>query len=150
MWIFTFLPEWVIHLIFVAGILGIIAGFLLGFIPFVSRYKLPIQIISILVFALGVYLEGGLSDYKEWEFKVAEMQVKMAKLEAEGAKANVQIQEKVVEKTKVIREKGKDVIKYIDNVVVKKEEIVRYIEQCPVPKELIDVHNQATEIGGSK
>ena len=146
MWILSILPDAAIHIIFGLGILGTIAGFVLGFIPFVKTYKLAIQIISLLVLVLGVYLEGGLADYKEWELKVAEMQVKVAEAEAKSSNANVEVQEKIVEKTKVIREKGRDIIQYIDKEVVKKEEVIKYIEICPVPKDIIDLHNQAAEL----
>jgi hypothetical protein len=146
MWILSILPDAAIHIIFGLGILGTIAGFVLGFIPFVKTYQFAIQICSIIVLVIGVYLEGGLADYKEWELKIKEMEAKVAQAEAKSAITNVEIQEKVVEKTKVIREKGRDVIKYIDKEVVKKEEVIKYIENCPVPKEIIDLHNQATEL----
>lgn len=145
MWIFTIAPEWVIHSIFGLGVLGLIAGFVLGFIPFVKTYKLAIQVISILVFALGVYLEGGLADYKEWEFKAKELEVKVAEAEARAAQKNVEVQEKVVTKVQVVKEKGQDIVKYIDREVVKKEEVVKYIERCPVPQDLIDAHNKAVD-----
>ena len=146
MWILSILPDAAIHIIFGLGILGTIAGFVLGFIPFVKAYQFAIQVCSILVLVFGVYLEGGLADYKEWELRVKEMEAKVAQAEAQSANKNVEIQEKIVEKTKVIRERGRDVIKYIDKEVVKKEEIIKYIENCPVPKEIIDLHNQATEL----
>ena len=146
MFILSILPDAAIHIIFGLGILGTIAGFVLGFIPFVKTYQFAIQICSIVVLVIGVYLEGGLADYKEWELRVKEMEAKVAQAEAQSANKNIEIQEKIVEKTKVIREKGKDVIKYIDKEVVKKEEIIKYIENCPVPKEIIDLHNQATEL----
>ena len=146
MWILSILPDAAIHIIFGLGILGTIAGFVLGFIPFVKTYQFAIQICSIIVLVFGVYLEGGLADYKEWELRVKEMEAKVAQAEAQSANKNTEIQEKVVEKTKVIREKGRDVIKYIDKEVVKKEEVIKYIENCPVPKEIIDLHNQATEL----
>jgi len=146
MWILSILPDAAIHIIFGLGILGTIAGFVLGFIPFVKTYQFAIQICSIIVLVFGVYLEGGLADYKEWELRVKEMEAKVAQAEAKSAITNVEIQEKVVEKTKVIREKGRDVIKYIDKEVVKKEEVIKYIENCPVPKEIIDLHNLATEL----
>jgi len=146
MFILSILPDAAIHIIFGLGILGTIAGFVLGFIPFVKTYQFAIQICSIIVLVFGVYLEGGLADYKEWELKVKEMEAKMAQAEAQSANKNVEIQEKIVEKTKIIREKGRDVIKYIDKEVVKKEEVIKYIENCPVPKEIIDLHNQATEL----
>ena len=152
MWILSILPDAAIHIIFGLGILGTIAGFVLGFIPFVKTYQFAIQICSIVVLVFGVYLEGGLADYKEWELRVKEMETKVAKAEAESANKNVEIQEKIVEKTKVIREKGRDIIKYIDKEVIKKEEVIKYIENCPVPKEFIDLHNQAAELnkGASK
>ena len=146
MWILSILPDAAIHTIFGLGILGTIAGFVLGFIPFIKAYRLAIQVIALLTLVLGVYLEGGLADYKEWELKVAEMQVKIAEAEVKSAEKNVEIQEKIVEKTKVIREKGKDIIKYIDKEVVKKEEVIKYIENCPVPKDIVDLHNQAAEL----
>ena len=146
MWILSLLPDAAIHIIFGLGILGTIAGFVLGLIPFVKTYQFAIQICSIIVLVFGVYLEGGLADYKEWELKVKEMEAKVAQAEAQSANTNIEIQEKIVEKTKVIREKGKDIIKYIDKEVIKKEEVIKYIENCPVPKEIIDLHNQATEL----
>ena len=159
MWILSILPDAAIHIIFGLGILGTIAGFVLGFIPFVKTYQFAIQICSIIVLVFGVYLEGGLADYKEWELRVKEMEAKVAKAEAESANKNVEIQEKVVEKTKVIREKGRDIIKYVDRwntkeVIkevegperIRREEVIKYIENCPVPKEMINIHNQATEL----
>jgi hypothetical protein len=152
MWILSILPDAAIHTIFGLGILGTIAGFVLGFIPLIKTYRLAIQIISLIVLVFGVYLEGGLADYKEWELKVAEMKVKVAEGEVKSANANVEIQEKIVEKTKIVREKGRDIIKYIDKEVVKKEEVIKYIENCPVPKDIVDLHNQAAELnkGASK
>ena len=146
MWILSILPDAAIHIIFGLGILGTIGGFVLGFIPFVKTYQFAIQICSIIVLVIGVYLEGGLADYKEWEIRVKEMEANVAQAEAQSANKNIEIQEKIVEKTKIIREKGRDVIKYIDKEIVKKEEIIKYIEICPVPKEIIDLHNQATEL----
>jgi len=60
----------------------------------------------------------------------------------------------VVEKTRVVREKGEEIIKYIDKwntkeVMVegperiKREEVIKYIENCPVPAAVIDAHNAA-------
>ena len=146
MWILSLLPDAAIHIIFGLGILGTIAGFVLGFIPFIKAYRLAIQVVALLTLVFGVYLEGGLADYKEWELKVKEMEAKVAQAEAQSANKNTEIQEKVVEKTKVIREKGRDIIKYIDKEVIKKEEVIKYVENCPVPKDIIDVHNQAAEL----
>ena len=159
MWILSILPEAAIHIIFGLGILGTIAGFVLGFVPFIKTYKLAVQVISLIVLVLGVYLEGGLADYKEWELKVKELEAKIAQAETKSSEKNVEIQEKIVEKTKIVKEKGRDIIKYIDKwntkeVIkevegperIKREEVIKYIENCPVPKEMIDIHNQAATL----
>lgn len=143
MWIISILPEWAFHLILTLGIIGTVAGFALGMVPAIKQYKIPIQVISLLVLSLGLYLEGGLADYKEWEARVKEMEAKVAVAEEKAKTVNVEVQEKIVTQTKVIREKGKDIIKYIDKEVVKTEEVIKYVENCPVPKEIIDIHNDA-------
>lgn len=146
MWILSILSEAAIHTIFGLGILGTIVGFVLGFIPLVKAYKLAIQVIALLLLVFGVYLEGGLADYKEWELKVKEMEAKVAQAETKSSEKNVEIQEKIVEKTKVVRERGKDIIKYVDREVVKNQEVIKFIENCPIPKEIVDLHNQAAEL----
>ena len=146
MWIFEWLPDAVTHIIFLTGAVGVFAGFVLTFIPFVKQYKLAIQISSIFVFALGVYLEGGLADNKEWTAKVKELEGKLAVAEEKSKTANVVVEEKVVTKTNVIKQKGRDIIQYVDREVVKNNEVIKYVENCPVPKAVIDAHNQAAKM----
>jgi hypothetical protein len=143
MWIFEWLPDAVTHIIFLTGAVGVFAGFVLTFIPFVKQYKIAIQIASIFIFALGVYLEGGLADNKEWTAKIKELEAKIAVAEEKSKTANVIVEEKIVTKTQVVKEKGKNIVQYIDREVVKNNEIIKYIENCPVPKELVNIHNQA-------
>jgi len=156
MWIFEWLPDAVIHIIFLVGALGVFVGFVLTFIPFVKQYKLAIQIASLFIFALGVYLEGGLADNKEWTAKIKELEGKLAVAEEKSKTANVVVEEKIVTKTNIVKEKGKDIVQYIDRwntkeVIkevegperVRREEVIKYIENCPVPKEMINLHNQA-------
>jgi len=143
MWIFTILPEWVIHLTFGIGVVGIILGFLLGFIPFIKTYKLAIQIISILVFSLGVYLEGGLADYKEWEFKASELRVKLAEMETKMAQADTKVVEKVVTKVQVVKEKGRETIKFVDREVIKYDTKFLPGGQCEIPQEFFKAYNDS-------
>ena len=137
MWIINWLPEFVVHLIFLAGVVGTIAGFVLGFIPFVSKYKLPIQIISLLLLSLGVYLEGGLAEKAKWELRVKEMEAQVAKAEAEAAKVNTVIVEKVVKEKEFIKVKGQKVIEYIDR------EVKVFDENCTVPDVAIKAHDMS-------
>lgn len=145
MWIINVLPEWAIHAVFSLGVIGVLASFLLSFIPLISKYKLPMQIISLVILVLGVYLEGGLADHKEWQLKARELEVKVAEAETRAAQKNVEVQEKVVTQVQVVKQKGQDIIKYVDREVVKKEEVIKFVEKCPIPQDLIDAHNKAVE-----
>ena len=137
MWIINWLPEAFVHIIFLAGVLGTIAGFVLGFIPFVSKYKLPIQIISLLLLSLGVYLEGGLAEKAKWELRVKEMEAKVAAAQAESQKTNVQIVEKIVTEKEYIKVKGAKVVEYIDR------EVKVFDSNCTVPEVAIKAHDMS-------
>jgi hypothetical protein len=137
MWILNFLPEFVIHLMLLIGIVGVVAGFVLGFIPFISKYKLPIQIISILILAVSLWLEGGISNENKWQLRVKEMEKKVAEAEAKSGKVNVQIVEKIVTQKEYIRIQGERVVEYIDR------EVKVYDNQCKIPDAAIKAHNMA-------
>ena len=155
MWILHFLPDgflnFVVNSILVVGFISTILTLfvinrLLIWFPAIAGYYRLIQAVSVAVFLLGVYLKGSYSTEMQWRERVAELQARVAQAEAQSTTANTVVQEKIVEKTKVVRERGRDIVKYVDREVVKKEEIIKYIEQCPVPKEIIDLHNAATEL----
>lgn len=145
MWILSFLPEWVFHILLIAGVLGTIAGFVLGMIPIVKQYIIPIRVISLIVLSLALYLEGGLADNKEWELRVKEMEAKVAQAEAMASKENVKIVEKVVKKTEYITRRGQDVIQYVDREIVKYDTKFAPGGMCEIPKEFIIAHNKAAE-----
>jgi len=146
MWLLNLMPDWFYHLIVILSILGLIVASVLKFVPFVSTYRLPIQVISVLLLVFGVWMEGGIVNEAKWEARVKELEEKVKIAEEKSTEKNVEIQERVVTQTKVVREKGRDIIQYIDREVVKKEEIVKFIENCPIPKDIIDAHNAAATL----
>lgn len=143
MWILSFLPDWIFHIILLVGVLGLIAGFLSGFIPLVNKYALPIQLVSLLMFSIGLYAAGGLENNKKWKAQVEEMDLKIKAAETKSEEANSKIEIKVIEKTKTIRDKGDAIITYIDREVVKDKEIIKFVENCPIPDILVNTHNAA-------
>jgi len=146
MWLLNLMPDWFYHLIVIVSILGLIVASVLKFVPFVSTYRLPIQVISALLLVFGVWMEGGIVNEAKWEARVQELEEKVKIAEEKSTEKNVEIQERVVTQTKVVKEKGRDIIQYIDREVVKKEEIVKFIENCPIPKDIIDAHNAAATL----
>ena len=147
---FSLVPDsilnWVYWAIILIGLTGVLAGWIGKFIPFYGNYIKILQPIGIVLLVAGVWLRGGYDTEMAWRAKVAEAEAKVAVAEQKSQETNTVIEQKIVEKTKVIKGKTEYITQYLDREVVKKEEIIKYIEQCPVPKEIIDIHNQATEL----
>ena len=149
-WMVGLVPDAVLSglywAIIAAGVTGVLAGWLSKWIPFYGNYVKILQPVGIVLLVLGVWLRGGYDTEMAWRAKVAEAEARVAVAEQQSKETNTVIEQKIVEKTKVIKGKTEYITQYLDREVVKKEEIIKYIEQCPVPKEIIDIHNQAVDI----
>lgn len=170
MWLLSFLPtaflEFIINAVLVASIVGVVIGFVGSKIPFVGSYSTIIKYASIVLFCIGLYWKGGFSVEKEWRARVEEMQEKVRLAEEKSQQTNTEIQTKVVEKTKIVREKGKTQIEYINRLVegktveivkdmteeqkqeflIKQKELQDALKNCPVPRIIIEEHNKAVEL----
>lgn len=145
MWILQWLPNWIFYGIFFAGLLGLLATYIMRFIPLVYVYRTPIQAVSVLLIALGTYMSGAISNEEAWQARVKEMEAKVEAAAVESAQENVKIVEKVVKKTEYIKTRGQDVVKYIDKEIVKYDTKFLPGGQCEIPKEFIEAHNRAAE-----
>lgn len=145
MWILQWLPNWIFYGIFFAGLLGLLATYIMRFIPLVYVYRTPIQAVSVLLIALGTYMSGAISNEESWQARVKEMEAKVAEAEAKSQKVNVEVVEKVVKKTEYIKTRGQDIVKFIDKEIVKYDTKFLPGGQCEIPKEFIEAHNRAAE-----
>jgi hypothetical protein len=128
-----------------AGLLFIFVSMVLKVVPFISTYYIPIRIVGFVLFVLGVYFEGGLGIQAAMMERVKEMEAKVAAAEAESKKENIKIQEKIVYKQQIVREKGAEVIKYIDREIVKYDTKFAPGGICELPKEFFISHNEAAK-----
>jgi hypothetical protein len=142
-WILEWLPHWIFYFAIIIGIAGVVVSLFLQFTPIVYLYKTPIQIFSIILIAIGTYMSGAISNEELWQARVKELEIKVAQAETNAAKENVKIVEKIVYKNKIIKEKGTEIIQYIDREVVNNQEVVKFTENCVIPKEIINVHNNS-------
>ena len=145
MWILNWLPNWIFYGIFFAGLLGLLATYVMKFIPFVYVYRTPIQAISILAIAIGTYMSGAISNEEAWQTRVKEMEAKVAAAEVQSVKENIKIVEKVVKKTEYITRRGQDIIQYVDREIVKYDTKFAPGGVCEIPKEFIKALNDAAE-----
>ena len=147
MWFLSFIPSWYVHIIPLLALAIIFASMVLKVIPFVSTYYIPIRIIGFVLLLFGVFFEGGLYMNQEWTAKVKEMEEKIAVAEAKSKEENVKIVEKFIVKQNTIREKGDEVIKYIDREIVKYDVKFAPGGQCEIPKEFVESINKAAKDG---
>ena len=167
MWLLHLLPDslilYITYAMLLVGLAGIILGFFLSKLPFVGQYKLPIQIVSIILFCSGLYWYGGYSTEMAWRERVAEMEAKVAAAEAKSKQLNSELEAKTVERTKLIREKGRKQVEYITRLVegktteivkdmsaeeravfeARQKELLDAIKSCPVPRIIVEEQNKA-------
>jgi len=139
MLLLNFLPDWIFHFILLAGIGGLIASYLMKFIPFVYMYKTPIQLVSVVAIVGSTFMIGAAWNDQAWRDRVAEIEQKVAAAEVKSVEENVKIVTKIVKKTEIIRTKGEEIIKYID------KEIVKYNDRCEIPEDFVKTLNNAAE-----
>jgi len=141
MWILQWLPNWIFYAILLIGLLAFAATYLLKIIPIPALfvYRTPIQIASLMMIVFGVYMAGSIANNESWLAKVEEVEAKLAEAEVKAAQENVKIVERVVVQRQVVREKGKDIVQYVDR------EVVKYDNKCEIPPTFIDAHNRAAE-----
>lgn len=142
MWILDWLPFWIFHLVVVLGISGIIASVVFKFIPFISQYTLPIQVVSIIVLAFGVYMEGGISNQQMWEAKVAKLESQVKISEEQSKTANAKIGAAVKENVRIVKE-----VQVIIQERIKEAE-AKIDAECKVAPEVLNILNDAASKPG--
>jgi len=142
-WMLSFIPDslfiWITYGLMTIGAGLYVASKLVQWIPLMGQYKLPAELIGIVVLLGGVYLFGGYGVEMSWRDKVRQLEEKVKAAEAKSQEVKIQIQEKIVYKTKVVKEKE---TVYIDRI----KEIAKEIDaKCEVDPRVIEELNKASE-----
>lgn len=141
MWLLNFIPDWVFYGIFFIGLIGFAVTYLLRFIPIPSIYvyRTPIQLVSVVLVAIGTFMSGAISNENAWKERVAKLEKEYAESQVKSEQVNTEVITKYITKREVIKERGEEQIRYID------KEIVKYNEICKLPKDVIVIHNNAAK-----
>lgn len=151
---FKGMTEFVWYLILAAGVVAFVASFVL------KMYKFPLQIVGTLIMILSIYNLGMVANEAKWEARMEEAKSQLKAAEIESTAATQKLEQALTEKKELASQKNKEVIKYVDKWRTKEvlkevpvnspervrvEQVVKYIENCPVPKEMIDLHNKGAQ-----
>lgn len=152
MWLMSWLPDfiliWAINLILLLGVVGtgisVMFKSVIRYLPQIIPYRTALQVVSVIVLILGVYLRGGYAVESQWRERVKELEAKVAIAEAESKEANANVKETIVERVRIVK----------DTQVVVQEKIrdvqVTIDAQCKVHPKVIDILNDAALTPGIK
>lgn len=144
-WMLQLIPDSVLSLIcwaiIVAGLTGVVASWLGRFVPFYGRYAFVLKPIGIVLLVLGVWMRGGLDVEEAWRRRAADFEQQLAQAREQSGQVNTVVETRVVTQTQVIKEKADKIIEYVDRPAV-----ANFDKNCPLPKEAIEVHNEAARM----
>jgi hypothetical protein len=147
MFLLNFIPDafllWVVNAILIAGIIGTVVAFFFGFfvryLPWITPYRMLLQIVALVLLIAGVYFKGGVGVEMSWRARVADMEAKVAKAEAESKTANENIKTVYVDKVRVVKETQVVIQEKIKTVEVKID------SQCKITTDTVDILNDAAK-----
>ena len=143
MFILHFLPEWLlsgfVNAVLISGAVLTVLSFFTSWIPFITQYRVPVQVLGTILLTAGVYFKGGEAAELQWRDRVADLQQKV---------------EVATEKSKAISQRLNDEVKRNkqtakDTTVAIKQDIARNATQldaeCRVSDAAISIHNDAAQ-----
>jgi low affinity Fe/Cu permease len=136
-WILSWLPNFIFHFIVIASVLGLIAATFFSFIPFVSKYTLPIKVGCIILLVFGIWFEGAISINDAWLEKVHALEKKIAEAEAKSAESNSKLVSQIAAKNKEIVKVQNELKNRI------KESAAAMDSQCVIPSYTVSILNDA-------
>lgn len=150
-WMLSLLPDWFWWIILITGVAALVLSWAR------TPYKVPLKIGGLIAIFVGTFMVGMAANEAKWEARVKELEQKLLVAESASKQVNEVIVEKVVTETRVVKEKGRDIVKYIDRwntkeVVVegperiKIEEVIKFVEICPLPAAVIEAHDAAATL----
>jgi hypothetical protein len=104
-----------------------------------GQYKLPAELVGVAALVLGSFFMGGYGVQAIWKERVAELEAKVKAAEEQSQKVNTVIEEKIVYKTKVIKENV-----YVNREIIKEVAGKQLDASCSLPNSTVSLHNSAS------
>ena len=148
-WFLSLVPESIFILIYYimlsVGIVLYIASKLVAWIPMMGQYKLPAELVGVVLLVVGAYFYGGHGVQSAWLDRVAELEAKVKIAEEKSQQVNTVIETKIVTKVKVIKENV-----YVNREIIKEVAGKQLDSQCTLPKSTVSLHDSASrnEVAG--
>lgn len=140
-WLLSFIPDsffvWLSYGLVGLGVGLYILSKVIKWLPLLSQYKFPAEIIGVLLLTVGAYVFGSYGTEMVWRERVRELEEKVAVAEQKSKEKNVEIRDRIVERIKEV----KVVQEVVKNIIIEKEKVID--AQCKVAPEAVDILNLA-------
>ena len=142
-WMTSLIPDsifiWLTYGLFGLGILLYVASKLVAWLPMISQYKLPAELVGVVFLVVGSYLFGSYGTEMAWRERVAELEAKVKAAEEQSQQVNTVIETKIITKVKVIKENV-----YVNREVIKEVAGKQLDAQCTLPRSTVSLHDSAS------
>jgi len=148
-WMLSLIPDsifvWIYYIMLTLGVGLYIASKLVKWLPLMGQYKLPAELVGVVLLVIGAYFYGGHGVQQAWLARVQELEAKVKIAEEKSQQVNTVIQERVVTKIKVIKENV-----YVNREIIKEVAGKQLDASCSLPKSTISLHDSASrnEVAG--
>ena len=142
-WMTSLIPDsifiWLTYGLFGLGILLYVASKLVAWLPMISQYKLPAELVGVVFLVVGSYLFGSYGTEMTWRERVAELEAKVKAAEEQSQQVNTVIETKIITKVKVIKENV-----YVNREIIKEVAGKQLDAQCTLPRSTVSLHDSAS------
>jgi hypothetical protein len=142
-WVLALIPDsfflWITYLLIAVGVGLYVASKLVTWIPLISQYKLPAELVGVVLLVAGSYLFGSHGTEMVWRERVKELEAKVKVAEEKSQQVNTVIETKIVEKIKIVKENV-----YVNREIIKEVAGKQLDAQCTLPKSTVSLHDSAS------
>jgi len=142
-WMLSLVPDsifiWIYYIMLAVGVGLYITSKLIKWIPLMGQYKLPAELVGVVLLVVGAYFYGGHGVQKAWLARVAELEAKVKIAEEKSQQVNTVIETKIVEKIKIVKENV-----YVNREIIKEVAGKQLDAQCTLPRSTVSLHDSAS------
>jgi len=143
MFLLHFLPDWLLSAfvngVLISGAVLTVLSFFTSWIPFITQYRVPVQVLGTILLTAGVYFKGGESAEMQWRDRVAELQQKVEIAQEKSKAATERLNDEIKRNKQDVR----------NNTAAIKGQIAQNAKQldaeCRVSDAAIEIHNEAAQ-----
>jgi len=143
MWLLHLIPDsffiWITYLLFFLGIVLYLASKLVVWIPILAQYKIPAELVGVVLLTIGAYLFGSHDNEAVWQSRIKELEQQVKIAEEKSQQVNTVVQTKVITKVKVVKQNV-----YVNREIIKEVAGRQLDASCTLPVSTVVLHDSAS------